>query len=147
MKPSLEHDVAWREDATQAALAVAGGYPYFLQAIGKHVWDVARTSPITLDDVTVGLGFAQREVDEGLYRSRWERATPAQKAVLRALAAAGGGRAVPVADLAARLGRRRVSDLSVARDELIKKGLVYAPRRGLLAFTVPGMDTFVARQD
>jgi hypothetical protein len=147
VRPSLEHDVAWREDAVQAALTVAGGYPYFLQAIGKHVWDVARTSPITLDDVTVGLGFAQREVDEGLYRSRWERATPAQKAVLRALAAAGGGRAVPVADLAARLGRRRVSDLSVARDELIKKGLVYAPRRGLLAFTVPGMETFVARQD
>jgi hypothetical protein len=146
VRPSLEHDVAWQDDAAEAALAAAGGYPYFLQAIGKHVWDVARTSPIRLDDVTVGLGFAQREVDEGLYRSRWERATPAQKAVLRALAASGGSGPVAVSDLASRLGRRRVSDLSVARDELIKKGLVYAPRRGLLAFTVPGMDDFVTRQ-
>ncbi len=40
-----------------------------------------------------------------------------------------------------------MSDLSVARNELIKKGLVYAPERGLLAFTVPGMHQFIARQD
>ncbi|MGH9105916.1 MAG: hypothetical protein ACRDZX_08790 [Acidimicrobiales bacterium] len=39
-----------------------------------------------------------------------------------------------------------MSDLSVARNELIKKGLVYAPDRGLLAFTVPGMNDFVNRQ-
>jgi hypothetical protein len=31
-------------------------------------------------------------------------------------------------------------------NELIKKGLVYAPERGLLAFTVPGMGEFVIRQ-
>jgi len=34
--------------------------------------------------------------------------------------------------------RCRVSDLSVARNEVIKKGLLYAPERGQLAFTVPG---------
>ena len=35
---------------------------------------------------------------------------------------------------------------SLARNELIKKGLVYVPERGLLAFTVPGMSDFIARQ-
>jgi hypothetical protein len=35
----------------------------------------------------------------------------------------------------------------VARNELIKKGLVYPPERGMLAFTVPGMHEFVLRQD
>jgi hypothetical protein len=34
----------------------------------------------------------------------------------------------------------------VARNELIKKGLTYAPERGLLAFTVPGMHEFIDRQ-
>lgn len=43
-------------------------------------------------------------------------------------------------------GKRRVPDLSVARNELIKKDLVYAPERGLLAFKVPGMSDFIARQ-
>ena len=46
-----------------------------------------------------------------------------------------------------RMRKSRVSDLSVARNELIKKGLVYAPERGMLAFTVPGMHEFVLRQD
>jgi hypothetical protein len=44
------------------------------------------------------------------------------------------------------MGRARVTDISVARTEVIRKGLVYAPERGLLAFTVPGMHEFVARQ-
>jgi hypothetical protein len=145
--PCLQRQVSWDERALDEATAAARGYPYLLQAVGKHVWDVARASPIRSDDVAVGLEFARREVDDGLYRARWERATPAQRAVLRALAQTGGDEPVPVADLAAALGKRRVSDLSVARDELIKKGLVYAPQRGLLAFTVPGMHEFVHEQE
>ena len=94
----------------------------------------------------MGLREARREVDDGLYRSRWERATPAQRDLLRALAELGGADPAPVADIARRMGRARTSDISVARAELIKKGLVYAPERGLLAFTVPGMDEFMARQ-
>ncbi len=52
------------------------GYPYFIQAIGKHVWDNARGTPILLDDVDIGLAEARREVDDGLRRLRSERATP-----------------------------------------------------------------------
>lgn len=44
------------------------------------------------------------------------------------------------------MGKGRTSDISVARNELIKKGLTYAPERGLLAFTVPGMHEFIQRQ-
>lgn len=144
--PSVELGIGWDEDAIGHALAVAGGYPYFLQAVGKHVWDVARTSPVSLEDVSIGTALAASEVDEGLYRSRWERATPAQKAVLRAVSDSGGEEPVAMSDLVAVMGKRRVSDLSVARNELIKKGLVYAPERGLLAFTVPGMSAFIQRQ-
>jgi hypothetical protein len=31
--------------------------------------------------------------------------------------------------------------------DAIKKGLLYAPERGQLAFAVPGMHTFIAQQD
>ena len=44
------------------------------------------------------------------------------------------------------MGKSRTSDISVARVELIKKGLTYAPERGFLAFTVPGMHEFIGRQ-
>lgn len=144
--PAQGRGVLWDEDGLSAALSTAGGYPYFLQSIGKHVWDNARTSPISAEDVEIGLHEARREVDDGLYRSRWERATPGQRDVLRALAELGAADPAPVADIARRMGRARTSDISVARVELIKKGLVYAPERGLLAFTVPGMHEFIARQ-
>lgn len=146
VEPSRELDVDWTDDGLAAALALARGYPYFLQAVGKHVWDAARRSPISVEDVEVGGELARSEVDEGLYRSRWERATPAQRELLRALGEVGGEAPASMGDLVTATGKRRVSDLSVARNELIKKGLVYAPERGLLAFTVPGMSEFVSRQ-
>jgi hypothetical protein len=157
--PTEQRDVVWDPDALEVALDLAGGYPYFLQTVGKHVWDAAVRSPITLDDVDVGGGFARREVDEGLYRVRWERATPAQRHLLRAMADLSDGQAevdgnggiviggIVVSGIAAYMGKRSSTDLSVARRELIRKGLVYAPERGLLAFTVPGMRDFIERQD
>ena len=145
--PTSELGLEWHENAVEAALTRAGGYPYFLQAIGKHVWDSARRSPITLEDVEVGLRFAREELDDGLYRTRWERATPAQRSLLRALATEGGDEPVTMAALATATGRKRTTDLSVARNELIKKGLVYPPERGYIAFTVPGMGEFILRQE
>lgn len=43
----------------------------------------------------------------------------------------------------ARVLSRRQSDVSVQRDGLLSKGLVYAPERGLVAFTVPHMAAFL----
>ena len=66
--PAAERSVAWDGDGLDTAVRTAGGYPYFIQAIGKHVWDNARTSAIEAEDVEVGLAEARREVDDGLYR-------------------------------------------------------------------------------
>jgi hypothetical protein len=145
--PTRARGVEWDGTALELAADVAGGYPYFLQSIGKHVWDNAVGTPISVDDVEMGMRDARREVDDGLYRSRWERATPAQRDLLRALADLAGDGAATVSALASRMQKSRASDLSVARNELIKKGLVYAPERGMLAFTVPGMHEFIPRQD
>ncbi|CAN5651602.1 ATP-binding protein [soil metagenome] len=144
--PARERGVDWASDGLAAAIATARGYPYFLQSVGKHVWNNARRSPIDVEDVELGLVDARREVDDGLYRSRWERATPAQRDLLGALAGIGAEGPATVAEIAKAMGKPRTSDISAARDELIKKGLVYAPGRGLLAFTVPGMHDFINRQ-
>jgi hypothetical protein len=64
-----------------------------------------------------------------------------------ALADLAGDETATVSALASRMRKSRASDLSVARNELIKKGLVYPPERGVLAFIVPGMHEFVRRQD
>jgi hypothetical protein len=121
--------------------AATDGYPYFVQAYGKAVWDVAPRSPITADDVAVGAPLARVDLGVGFFGSRFERATPAERDYLRAMASVAadlpdGDGPVPTADVAQFLGRKPAS-LSPARDALLKKGLVYSGERGSIAFTVP----------
>lgn len=59
--------------------------------------------------------------------------------------AAGGDPGISSGEVATRLGRR-VASLGPTRVGLIGKGLVYAPEHGVVAFTVPGMAEFIARQ-
>ena len=100
-------------------------------------------SPITADDVAVAAPEAESELAVGFFGSRFERATPAEREYLRAMADA----AVELGDetdAGARPVRRRGRDLarkpqslSPARDALLKKGLIYSGERGRIAFTVP----------
>ena len=82
----------------------SGGYPYFVQAYGKATWDHAPRSPITDADVRVGAPEAEAELAVGFFGSRYERATPAEREYMRAMAALstvdGEGEAVPTADVA-----------------------------------------------
>jgi hypothetical protein len=142
--PAASLDVAWSARGLDRVIRRARGYPYFLQAYAKSTWDYAAGSPLSLADADAGIEVARRELDLGFYGSRWERATPAQRAYLRAMAEDRDG-ASSTAEVARRLGRR-ASDVSVARDQLIRKGLVYAPDRGSIAFTVPGMAEYILRQ-
>lgn len=66
--PVQQRGADWEPAALDLALDRTGGYPYFLQAVGKHVWDVSRSTTIGVDDAQAGLALAGREVDDGLYR-------------------------------------------------------------------------------
>jgi hypothetical protein len=52
-----------------------------------------------------------------------------------------------VADVVRAAGKTNAGQISMTRRELIRKGILYAPERGFLAFTVPGMYEFVLRQE
>jgi AAA ATPase domain len=143
--PVERRGITWADDAINATLVSVGGYPYFAQACGKHVWDVSTGDTITLPDALIGIQKARDEVDRGLYMSRWDRATQAQRAMMKAMAA-DNDQPSAIQDLVARLGRSRTSDLSVSRRELIKAGHIYAVDRGYVAFTVPGMADFIHRR-
>jgi len=144
VRPAAARNVVWSDAAKEVILGVASGYPYFLQVYGKTTWDYAKTSPIDAEDAGVGAEAGRDELDIGFFGSRWDDSTPAQQSYLRAVAE-GGDEPSATADVAARMNRKP-SELSVARDELIKKGLLYAPERGAIAFTVPGMASFIERK-
>ena len=144
--PAADEGVAFDREALDALYAATDGYPYFVQAYGKVTWDNAPSSPVTRGDVLVASPEAEAELAVGFFGSRYERATPAERDYLRAIAAlseAGDG-AVPTADVANHLGRKP-SSLSPARDSLIKKGLVYSAERGTIAFTVPHFGEYLRK--
>jgi len=142
--PAALEGVRFAPEALDALYAVSDGYPYFVQAYGKVSWDVAPGSPITAADVQVAAPEAEAELAVGFFGSRYERATPAERDYMRAMAAL-GDQAVPTADVAEALGRKPAS-LSPARDNLIKKGLIFANERGSVAFTVPHFGKFLRAQ-
>jgi hypothetical protein len=125
-----------------------GGYPYFVQAYGKVAWDIAPRAPITADDVAMAEPVAESELAIGFFGSRYERATPAEREYLRAMAdVATDGRVdgpVSTSAVAQTLGRSPQS-VSPARDALLKKGLIYSGQRGRIAFTVPHFGRYLTR--
>jgi hypothetical protein len=146
--PAREERADFIDEALAAMYEATGGYPYFVQAYGKVVWDVAPHSPISATDVAVAAPEAELELAIGFFGSRYERATPAEREYLRAMAdvAAEVEEAVSTADVAKSLGRPPQS-LSPARDGLLKKGLVYSGQRGRIAFTVPHFGRYLRAQD
>ena len=84
--PAADEDAAFTADALAELYRVTGGYPYFVQAYGKVVWDLAPGSPIGLDDVAVAAPEAEQELAVGFFGSRLERATAAEREYLRAMA-------------------------------------------------------------
>jgi hypothetical protein len=145
--PARDEGADFTDDALAAMFRATGGYPYFVQAYGKVAWDVAPRAPITDADVAVAAPEAEAELAVGFFGSRYERATPAEREYLRAMAdLAAGGEPVSTADVAKCLGRAPQS-LSPARDGLLKKGLVYSGQRGRIAFTVPHFGRYLLAQD
>jgi hypothetical protein len=141
--PAAKAGVKFSLDGLQEILRQTDGYPYFLQEWGKHAWNVAAASPIRADDVHVATRNALAYLDASFFRVRFERLTPREKKYLRGMAELGAGphRSSAVAD---QLGGK-VTSLSPIRNTLVAKGMIYSPRHGEVAFTVPLFDGFMKR--
>jgi hypothetical protein len=143
-EPAEQMGATYDERALEHILAYTDGYPYFLQQYGKIVWDLAETSPITAADARAAEPLVQEKLDEEFFRVRFEKATPAERTYMAAMASLGDGPQGSGA-IAERMNRR-VTSVSLTRGSLIKKGLIYAPETGLADFTVPHFADFMRRR-
>ena len=129
--------------AVEAILDRSKGYPYFLQAWGKHAWDISEGPQITGDDVDRASDFVLRELDRDFFGVRLDRLTPKERRYLRAMAELGPG---PHASGAvANVLHRKVTSFGTVRKQLIDKGMIFSPDYGQTAFTVPLFDEFMRR--
>lgn len=143
LKPAHQEHVDFTPEAVASILDRTHGYPYFLQEWGKHSWDAAHRSPITLVDVEEASSQAIAALDESFFRVRFDRLTPTEKKYLRAMAELGPG-PHRSGDIAATLGKV-VNRLAPLRQSLILKGMLWSPNHGDTAFTVPLFDEFMKR--
>jgi len=127
----------------EPGLADNGDLEHDLQEWGKHAWDIATESPITVRDVEIASTAAIAALDESFFRVRFDRLTPLEKRYLRAMAELGPG-PHRSGDIADELGRD-VTALGPTRNQLISKGMIWSPSHGDTAFTVPLFDEFMHR--
>jgi hypothetical protein len=142
-EPAKVAGVSFDADALDAVFRQARGYPYFVQEWGYQAWNFASSSPITERVVQAATTSVIPRLDQNFFRVRFDRLTPGEKNFLRAMAELGPG-AQRTGDIAAALSVK-VTSLGPVRAILIKKGMIYSPAHGEMAFTVPLFDEFMLR--
>lgn len=142
-EPMLAEQVGITQAALAEAYQATQGYPYFIQEWGYQIWNLAQQGPVDVDVVRTAAEPVIRRLDQNFFRVRFDRLTPAEKRFLRAMAELGPD-AHRSGDVAACLGVKPNS-IGPVRAGLIKKGMIYSPVYGEIAFTVPLFDAFMKR--
>jgi hypothetical protein len=149
LNPAADLGVRWSREAATLVLGAAQGSPYLIQLYGNSTWRVAApSSGGTLEEVAAvrGLHEGREELAGGLFRGRWHKASAGERRMLAAVASSADSAGIATtAAVSAAMGQS-TQQLSTTRARLIDKGLLHAPGRGLLAFTMPGFDDFVREQ-
>lgn len=141
--PASDEGVQYEAAALNRVIELSGCYPAFIQAYGKEVWNMAPNSPIKIADVAAAEPVVMSKLDDEFFHVRFEKATPAERRYMAAMADIGNG-PCRTGDVVKRLGSS--SGTSVHRDSLIKKGLIFSPDFGLVDFTVPHFAPFMRRR-
>jgi hypothetical protein len=124
--PAGLEDAQWDNETIDLVVDASGRYPYFLQQFGQETWHVAAGAVIARHDAALGVAYGINDLDNGLFRVRWDRATRTEQSYLRAMAS-DRDEGSPSSDVAMRLSRKPAS-LGPTRASLVAKGLIYARR-------------------
>ena len=142
VEPALDLQVHWDTDAAELAVHEAGGSPYLIQLIGEESWIQARPeagTSIGLQHVEAAAGEVGESLDNGMFRGRWAKATPVEKAVIVAIADTADADGVATTGAISTVLGVQARQWSMARQSLIDKGMIEPAGRGRLRFTMPGV--------
>jgi hypothetical protein len=134
--PAATHGVDYDEDAARRVVRESAGYPYFVQEYGLELWNHAETSPIAMEDVAEVSEIVTDSLARNFFAPRLQMASDTEQRYLAAMASLGDP-PYRSADVARDYGAKDQRGVSVHREALIRKGLIWSPRRGQLEFTVP----------
>jgi hypothetical protein len=141
--PAARQGVAYEEEAARMIVGESGGYPYFIQEYGRVLWREVEEPPITVADFASTRELVISELDRRFFKDRFESATEAEQRYLAVMASV--GEPPYSTEAIARAGYRTRGSTSSPRDNLLRKDLIWTPRRGQVDFTVPYFAQYIRR--
>lgn len=125
-------------DLIRAAAESTGGYPFLIQLVGYHLWQLAeaKDEALTPEDLEVALRTAHRRNARAVIDTALAATTPKDRDFLRAMSEDDGPSTT--ADIGQRLGDHK-NTVSNYRARLIDAGLIQQTGRGRVDFAIPGL--------
>ena len=154
VKPIERSDGAIKlsEQAVDAIVRMSGGYPYFLQFIGKEVYDAFVQRADRGAGAEVPVREIEQKLDTDFFAGRWARATDRQRELMIAIAHVDAeGDEFSVAQIVEQSRRLPGKPFSPSHATqmlaaLGNQGLVFKNRHGRYAFAVPLLRRYILRQ-
>ena len=152
-EPAEKEGVYWHADALARLIELAEGYPYFLQLYASEAWVTAGRreesfAEVTAADVRTAEPEVKRQLDVGLYGSRYDKLGPNQCEYVYAmedLMRRKSMQTVRSGDVA-KLVKKTATQVSPVRDGLLRAGMIHSPAHGELEFSVPGFADYLGRR-
>ena len=142
-EPAKKFDVEYSDEAIDKIIKITKGYPFFIQQFCKVVYDAASGKYIDAELVSQYTESFFDSLDEGFFKSRYERCSDMEKVFVFSMVKC-GKLPCSISNISKHFGKNGKS-ISPTRAKLIDKGIIYSTKHGELDFTVPEFDGFINR--
>ena len=118
---------------------------FFIQQLCQIVYKRTNTKIITENDVNSCISEFLTVLDDGFFKSRYERCAESDKKFIFAMVKC-GELPCTISNVAKNMNKS-VNSISTTRAQLISKGIIYPVRYKELDFTVPEFSGYIQRLD
>lgn len=132
------------EEVTQALAQASEGYPFLIQLVGYHAWQLASRREdgiITNETAREGIAIARGRFDQTVIEPALQRVPQTGIAYLLAMAE-DGDHSSKTSEVAKRLDKTP-QQASPIRATLLRDSLIEAPARGRVSFAIPYMADYL----
>ena len=144
-EPAKKFHVSYTEDAVAKIIDITKGYPFFIQQLCQIVYKKTDSDKIEFSNVESCIAEFLKTLDEGFFKSRYERCAQTDKKFVFAMVKC-GELPCTISNVAKNL-HKNVNSISTTRAQLINKGIIYPVRYKELDFTVPEFAGYIQRLD
>jgi hypothetical protein len=138
-------------DSVALIIYESAGYPYFIQFIGREVYDVFIRQHADDETKAVPVDAIQRKLDADFFAGRWAKITDRQRELLWVVAHLDhSGEEFTIAELTDRAKELLPKSFSPSHANqmlasLSERGMIYKNRMGRYSFAVPLLGRFILR--